>query len=144
MGVKSKIRRELSLRELLFAHDFRRFEMEPWSPNMDLAETQDEIVVHMELPGVLPEEVRVVLSGRTLQVEGAKRETEFPASQQIRFLCLERGYGQFKKSAELPWVIDPARMSAVLGNGILTIRLAKLAERRGAVFEIPVRASEDE
>ena len=118
-----------------------RLGTEHWSPSLDLCETREAIHVRLEVPGVAREDLQVYLKDRNLWIEGVKREPEFPDEERLRFICLERGYGPFQKMIELHWVIDPRRASAVLADGVLTVTLPKIDERRGRRFEITITES---
>lgn len=130
--------------ETYLTHGFARPEHEPWAPPMDLAETDGEVIIRMEIAGVQEGDIRVCLVGKTLKVEGTKQEPSFRPDERVRYLCVERGYGAFRKALELRWVIDPARVTAQVDNGVLTIVLPKLPDRRGTVFEVPVRFQTEE
>jgi HSP20 family protein len=94
-----------------------------WKPPVDLSETTDAVVLKVELPGVAAEDVEVKLSGNSLRVAGKKRRRA--ARGAISHLCSERAYGAFDRT--LP----------------LTVRLPKLADRRGAEYKIPIKSNDE-
>jgi HSP20 family protein len=108
-----------------------------WSPAVDICETRENVTVRVELPGIDEKDVRVIMQGGVLRVQGVKRE---PTSSQklLCYYCLERSYGKFNREVRIDWVVDARRSRAVLEKGILTIELPKLKERREALFEISV------
>lgn len=142
MGNRPK-QKGLTLHEVFYKPGGHPLKAEQWFPSLDLFETPAEIVIRLEVPGVRPEDLRVWLEGAVLRVEGVKREPELPEAEKVCFLCLERGYGPFQKTIELQWVIDPHRAAARLQNGVLTIHLFKMEDRRGRGYEIPVTAEAD-
>jgi HSP20 family protein len=144
MGNRPGHKNTASLHDLLFSHELSKLEAEPFAPGMDLAETRTEIVIRLDLAGVQENDVRVSISGRFLRVEGVKREPDFLNKEAVRFLLLERAYGSFRKQVELHWVIDPKSVTASMANGILTVILPKLIDRRGTVYEVPIRFESDE
>lgn len=108
-----------------------------WTPNVDLCETRETVTVRVELPGVDADDIRLTMQRGILRVHGVKRE---PTSSQklLCYYCLERSYGKFNRDIRIDWVVDARRSRAHLQNGILTIELPKLVDRREAVLEIPV------
>ena len=144
MGSRPKANRwkGVPLSEIFYGPSANRVVAEQWFPAMDLCESEEEVIIRLEVPGVLAADLGVTVVGRTVKVEGIKREPDFADQEKIRFLCLERGYGPFQKLVELEWVVDPRRTTAVLRNGVLIIRLPKIPERRGAPLEIPIRGSD--
>jgi HSP20 family protein len=60
----------------------------------------------------------------------------------ISHLCSERGFGAFARTVPLRWSVKTRGATAKLENGLLTVRLPKLADRRGAEFRIPIKESD--
>lgn len=117
-----------------------------WLPAVDLGELEDFILVRVELPGVLPDQVRLTLLDQSLKVEGRK-ERPAPAGslttesdRPVRFICLERGYGSFAFTISLKWQIDIDGISARMADGILEVRLPKAAHC-GREIAIPIQQS---
>lgn len=94
-----------------------------WVPAVDIYEKDDEIVVEVELAGVLKKDVRIMLYGNRIEVKGLKKEG--PAEAVPRYHRLEREYGTFRRMIFVPCAIQPDRTAATLENGILTIVLKK-------------------
>lgn len=111
-----------------------------WLPPVDLCESRDSVTVSVELPGVRAEHVEVTLGGGHLRVSGRKRKGA-PRGI-ISHLCSERSYGQFARNIPLRWPVRVVGATAELRNGLLTIRLPKLEERRGGQFRIEVAGDE--
>jgi HSP20 family protein len=107
-----------------------------WLPPVDLCESADAVTVLVELPGVRASDVEVRLVGGELRVEGRKRKGA-PRGV-ISHLCSERAYGQFSRSIALRWPIRADGAAAELRDGLLTVRLPKLRERRGEEYRIEV------
>ena len=136
MGNRPRKKNNNSLEDLFFQKENRSVVTEHWYPSLDLCETSDEVIVRLEVPGVEISSLKVIIKNRTLKVSGYKKEPVLP--ENVRFICLERGYGHFQKVIDLEWVIDPRSSRASLKNGVLTIKLPKLVNHRGTVFEIPI------
>jgi HSP20 family protein len=92
-------------------------------PSVDIYETGEEIVVEMELPGVLEKDVKILLYPNRVEVRGFKRELS--GHQGARYLRLEREFGAFRRDVVVPGAIDPEKAYASLENGILTVVLRK-------------------
>ena len=108
-----------------------------WSPAVDVCETADAVVVRVELPGVAADEVEVVLAANALRVSGAKKGRA-PRGR-VTHLCSERAYGKFSRTVPLRRAVRARGAQAALRDGLLTVTLPKLADRRGAGFKIEVK-----
>jgi HSP20 family protein len=101
-----------------------------------LCESEEAVKVLIELPGVRAADVEVRVAGAQLRVTGRKRKSA-PRGV-ISHLCSERSYGQFTRTVALRWPIRVEAAAADLRDGLLTVRLPKRAERRGAEYKIEV------
>ncbi len=123
--------RERMRRILVRLDEMRAMASSPsaWIPPVDVCEMDEAILVRVELPGVSLSNVRVTMLDNMLKIEGRKdREApnQYPeADRPIRFICLERSYGNFTFSVALNWPIEVENISAKLVEGILQIRLPK-------------------
>lgn len=108
-----------------------------WLPPVDLCESEAWVTVSVELPGVRAEQVEVSLTNERLRVTGRKRKGA-PRGV-ISHLCSERSFGQFARTLPLRWPIRTDGATAELKDGILTIRLPKLKDRRGSAHKIEVK-----
>jgi len=111
-----------------------------WAPAVDLCESDACVTVSVELPGVRAEHVEVALAGGELRVRGRKRKGA-PRGV-ISHLCSERSFGQFARTIRLRWPVRKDAATAVLKDGVLTVRLPKLEDRRGAEHRIAVTTDE--
>ena len=98
-----------------------------WTPLADVHEGPAEIIIRAELPGVRKKDIRLRWKDGILTISGTK-EREFPA-EQGRFLCVERQYGGFRRDIAIAIPVDFKRSSAELRNGLLEVRLPKVAKR---------------
>jgi HSP20 family protein len=110
-----------------------------WSPNIDLSEDDAEIIVKAEVPGVPRANLQVIFRDGCLQVRGEKKESSHAGK--VRYLCLERAYGKFYRTVYLTVAVDISTATAKLHNGVLTITLPKLSNRRNQEVVIPVEVS---
>jgi HSP20 family protein len=109
-------------------------------PQVDCFRTEEppELTVIVELPGVEPETVEIVATGRTLVVAG---ERQRPRQEGRIYQQMEIDYGRFEREIALAVDVDTAQARATYGRGLLTIVLP-LAKRppRGVRVPIEVRA----
>jgi HSP20 family protein len=99
-----------------------------WTPSVDVFENENEVIVQVELPGVLNADVVIVLRGGRLEVKGLKKD--LPAAEAgARYHRLEREYGTFRRVVLIPASVLAERASATLENGILTVVLRKPPRR---------------
>jgi HSP20 family protein len=95
----------------------------PWSPAVDIYETENELVLKADLPGIEPENVDVRVENQTLTVSG---ERKFEAKESGKgFHRIERSYGSFTRSFSVPNTFDTGSVAASFKNGILTVSLPK-------------------
>jgi HSP20 family protein len=107
-----------------------------WSPLVDIHETKDSFQLKAELPGVKQEDIQVSVEGDALTLKGErKRETEVKEDQYHR---IERSYGRFERVILLPSVVDPDRVKATYGDGVLEIQLPKREEAKPKEVKVEV------
>jgi HSP20 family protein len=102
--------------------DMPRYEQKVW-PALDIAENEDSIVVHAELPGCKTEDINISVHGNTLTISGEKKESV--EKEEKGYYHVERSYGSFRRDLNLPSDIDADKIDAVFKDGILTLTLPK-------------------
>jgi HSP20 family protein len=109
------------------------------SPPLDVIETAATVEIVMDLPGVTPERLQVVVSRGTLIIAGQKLP---PACEhrEAAFHLAERSFGRFARAVRLAGAFDAGAARASLSAGELRIVLPRIAERRGRDIRIEVRA----
>lgn len=95
-----------------------------WTPVVDILETAEEFVVKAELPEVRREDVHLQLTGNVLTLSGRRRRQQ-SAEGEVAYHQRERAWGPFVRHFNLPGHLDSETISALLREGVLTIRLAK-------------------
>lgn len=96
----------------------------------------DSVEVLVEVPGFPLDRLEVQASGRHLIIEG-HRPSE-PAGPGGSILCLERPVGRFRRVIELPVPADTRRARGTLRDGLLTISVPRIRDRRGATHSVPL------
>jgi HSP20 family protein len=95
----------------------------PWTPNVDIAETQNELVLKADVPGVDLKDIDIQFENGTLTVKGERKyEHEEEGEGYHR---RERTFGSFMRCFALPDTVDPEKVKATYNNGVLTITLSK-------------------
>jgi HSP20 family protein len=107
-----------------------------WIPNVDLSDDQRQVLIKVELPGVKKEHVQVLLQDGYLRIVGEKKPPVH--NTRAHYLCLERSYGRFSRIIHLNSVVDMDAANARMHNGVLTIVLPKLSNRRRTEMAIPI------
>ncbi|HSR66393.1 MAG TPA: Hsp20/alpha crystallin family protein [Acidobacteriota bacterium] len=106
-----------------------------WTPVVDILETAEEFVVKAELPEVQREDVKLQLTGNVLTLSGQRRRQP-RAEGEVVHHQRERAWGRFIRHFNLPGHLDSDTISALLRDGVLTIRLAKQRELSPRRIEI--------
>ena len=116
--------------------DVARITVNSWAPPVAVDETDTEFVVEADLPGVRPEDVAIDLRGRNLRITGQYARSEQTEGEQG---TTGRRSGRFDYRVTLPAEIDADSCSAELENGVLRLRLPKVAPTPAR--RIPVQGS---
>jgi len=103
-------------------------------PRVDIAETNGELVVAAELPGLTRDDVSIRIENNVLTLKGEKKQEE--EEKATNYHRIERSYGAFSRSFSLPSTVDASKVRAGFKDGVLTITLPKTEEAKGK--EIPI------
>jgi len=106
----------------------------PFRPAADLYETPEGLVLRVEIPGAVREDLGIDLAGQELIVRGQRRP--LPPANISRVLHYEITYGSFERSFHIPLAVDPEGVRASYEHGILEVRLPRQHPR---ARRIPVR-----
>jgi HSP20 family protein len=118
------LRREI---DRLFEDTFGRGEGgTAWTPAVDIRENPNEMTLDVELPGLNPENVEITAENGVLTISGEK-QTERKEDDDSRYHVVERSYGSFLRSFQLPQGLDESRIDATFNNGMLSIHIPKSA-----------------
>jgi HSP20 family protein len=110
-----------------------------WVPPVDIYQTgEHELVLKAELPDMTREEIDVTVENFVLTVKGEKKLTTDVKEEQ--FHHIERHYGAFSRSFQLPRTVDAGKVSAEYKNGLLTIRLPLREEAKPRQIKVDVAA----
>jgi HSP20 family protein len=106
------------------------------TPHMDVRETDKEIVVEAELPGIDEKDISLDLKDGVLTIRGEKKHEYDEKKENYR--VMERRYGSFQRSLMLPDTVDQDKVEANFDNGVLKIKVPKRPEAIGKQRTIPI------
>lgn len=115
--------------------------MGEWFPSVDIFETKSSLVVKVEAPGMTTGDLSVVFHGHKLIVSGEKKQPREEKSVN-GYLCLERSFGKFSRSIYIEHAVQLSKASAKLDQGVLTITMPKLKDRRGSEFRLTIKGDD--
>jgi HSP20 family protein len=98
-----------------------------FSPQVDVVETDTEVKVQAELPGLEEKDFEVSVSQDALTIRGEKKQEKEEKGR--NYFRTERSYGLFQRAIPLPRNVDADRVSAEFSKGVLTISLPKVAAK---------------
>jgi HSP20 family protein len=116
---------------------------ETWAPPVDLCETADAIVLRVELPGLTAAQINIGATNTQLRIWGDKKR-RVVRNKILSHLCSERSYGKFSRIVPLRWTVSLRDATAAIANGVLTVTLPKIEDRRGVEFKIAVTDASSE
>ena len=108
-----------------------------WYPAVDVAETESAFLVTAEIPGMTAEDVKIDLTGNVLTLKGEKKEEKDEKGR--NWHRVERCFGSFMRSVQLPETIDGERAKASYENGVLKIEVAKSPAARPRQIKVDVK-----
>ncbi|MBI1791902.1 MAG: Hsp20/alpha crystallin family protein [Acidobacteria bacterium] len=109
----------------------------PWSPDVDILETENELVLKADLPEVKLEDIEVRVEHDTLSLKG---ERTFEKEEKAKgYHRIERSYGSFSRSCTLPDSVDSEQVRAAYKNGVLTVTLPKKEAAKPRQVKVEVK-----
>jgi HSP20 family protein len=108
-----------------------------WLPEADIIETEAQVIVLVDLPGVDAANVDLVLVGNMLTIKGEQPADSAGSGGTVQ--RRERPSGPFARSIPLPVPVDPERVSAESKNGVLTVTLGRQESVKSRQIPIGVK-----
>lgn len=112
----------------MFPTEENYWPVKPWRPACDVFETDKELTLKFELPGINKEDFKVTMEDNVLTLRGERKFEE--VTNRENYHRLERHYGGFLRSFNVPLFVDATRINAEFKDGILTLTLPKRVESR--------------
>ena len=107
-----------------------------WFPVVDIKENKDEFAVFAELPGMKKEDVHITFSDGKLVIEGERKKEQ--EEKEANYHRVERSYGKFCRTFQLPSGIQANKIAADFKDGILKVKLPKSEEVKPKEIEVKV------
>jgi HSP20 family protein len=107
-----------------------------WAPAVDIKETPEEYVIKAEIPEVKREEVKVLIKDGLLTLSGERHIEKEEKNK--KFHRVERAYGSFVRSFELPADVDDKKVSADFKDGMLFVHLPKSEAAKPKTVEVKI------
>lgn len=101
---------------------------------VDVYQTADSVVLQAPIAGVKPEDLEISITDEVINIKGERRQAEETAKE--NYLARECYWGAFSRTFTLPTVVESEKAEAGLKNGILTIKIPKMAKTKTKVVEI--------
>ncbi len=108
-----------------------------WAPTVDVAETDGEIKLVADIPGMEQKDINVSVKDNTLILKGERKEEK--KDEKANYYRNERTYGSFSRSFSLPSMVDVDKVKADYENGVLTITMPKVEEAKPKEIAIEVK-----
>ena len=108
-----------------------------WMPAVDISETENEISIKADIPGMTRDDIKVVVHENTLTLKGERRFAK--TEEKTNYYRNERVSGSFYRSFSLPSMVDAAQIKANYVNGVLEIALPKVEEAKPKEIAIDVK-----
>jgi len=94
-----------------------------FSPHIDIYESLNQYVIEVDLPGFSESDFTITAVNSTVRIEGIKRQDKNDAA--VNYICLERHFGRFSRSLEIPATFDPGSIQKSFTRGVLSIRIGR-------------------
>ena len=117
---------------------FERGIDEAFTPRVDVSETDREIKVSAELPGLDENDIDVTLTRDTLTIKGEKKEEKEDKGKD--YYRMERSYGSFTRSIPLPVEVNTDKVEATFKKGVLQVTLPKTVSAIEKTKKVPVKS----
>jgi HSP20 family protein len=108
------------------------------TPSIDVTETNNEIEITAELPGLEEKDVEINVADNLLTIKGEKKSEKEEKDKNYRLV--ERSYGSFARTLELPAGVNPDQIKASIAKGVLTVTVPKPAPAQTKKIDVKAAA----
>lgn len=105
-------------------------------PLLDIKEDKEKFIIDMEVPGVDRNDLKISIKKNNLVVQGEKKEEK--KKEEESYLRVERSYGNFMRSVNLPAEVNQSKITAQYNNGVLKITLPKTQKKNAKEIEVKI------
>jgi HSP20 family protein len=117
-----------------FSRGFSGFPGRELMPSMDLSETDKEIEITAELPGLEEKDIQLNVADNVLTIRGEKKNEREETEKDYHLV--ERSYGSFTRAVQLPDGVNPDSIKAVMSKGVLKVTVPKPAPAQTKKIDI--------
>jgi HSP20 family protein len=110
-----------------------------FSPTLDARESDDAVEIIVDLPGVVLDDIRILIKGSVVIIAGGKMPPNPCERAEASFHLVERDFGRFARAVRLTGAFNAALSTATVSGGELHVRIPKIEERRGREIMVQVR-----
>ena len=107
-----------------------------WTPRVDVSETDKEILLDVEIPGIDKKDIKIEVKDGTLYIFGERKQER--KTENTEYSRVERHYGKFERSFGLPETVDVGKVSAKFKDGILELTLPKTEKAKPKEIKVEV------
>jgi HSP20 family protein len=107
-----------------------------WAPAVDMYETENEVVISAELPGISEKDIHLSITGDLLTIQGERHGGD--EVQDGSHYRRERWFGKFERALALPMPVETGQVKATYRDGVLTVKLPKVEEIKPKEIKIDV------
>jgi len=105
-----------------------------WMPTVDIRETDDALLVQVELPGINKRDVQVEVKDGVLTISGERKYEKDVKEENVH--RIERAYGRFTRSFSLPRNVETEKVDAAMKDGVLEVRLPKVESAKPRAISV--------
>jgi len=92
-------------------------------PAIDIYESSNQYIIEVDLPGFSENDFTLTVISYTVRIEGVKRQDKYDTA--VNYICLERHFGRFHRSVDIPAAFDPGTLQKSFARGVLTLRIGR-------------------
>jgi HSP20 family protein len=107
-----------------------------WAPVLDIHETKDELVLNFEVPGISDKDVSLSITGDLLTLKGERTANRDVKDESVHHV--ERVYGKFERTVQLPMAVQADKVKATYRDGVLEVKLPKAEEVKPKAIKIDI------
>lgn len=107
-----------------------------WIPAVNVVETNDDLILTADLPGLTEENIEIAFENGVLTIRGQKKDRRDANGEDRRYHVSERWSGSFQRSFTLPRTVSVNDISATFEHGVLRVHMPKAAESKGRTIQI--------
>lgn len=111
-----------------------------WAPRVNISETPSEILISADLPGIRQDDLTIQMEGNTLILKGERPEEV--STEGENFHRVEKSYGTFQRTFNLPMSVQRDAIKATLKDGVLRLSVPKAEEAKPKLIPIQVEGDD--